>query len=51
MKNLIVALLAVQVVSFVVIGVWYLTEGNWRLGVSQVLLAAVQGIIYSGGLE
>ena len=43
--------LGVQVVSFLSMGIYYLTQGNWRLGVSQILLACVQGIIYSGGLK
>lgn len=41
--------LAVQVATFVALGGYFLVTGNWRLGVSQVLLAAVQAIIYSGG--
>lgn len=41
--------LAVQVATFVVLGAYFLAAGNWRLGVAQILLAAVQAIIYSGG--
>jgi hypothetical protein len=44
------ALLYVQVATFVVLGSYYLAHGNWRLGTAQLLLAAVQAIIYSAGL-
>lgn len=44
-------LLAVQVGTFVGLGGYFLHNGNWRLGSSQLLLAAVQAIIYSGGFK
>lgn len=50
MKNLITVVLVVQVLTFVVLGVWFLQHHNWRLGVAQLLLAVVQAVIYSGGL-
>lgn len=42
------ALLLIQVATFVALGVLFLAAGDWRLGVAQLLLAAVQGVIYSG---
>lgn len=42
--------LAVQVATFVALGCFFLSRGDWRLGISQLLLATVQGIIYSKGL-
>jgi hypothetical protein len=42
------AVLAVQVGTFVALGGWFFTAGQWRLGLAQFLLAAVQAIIYSG---
>jgi hypothetical protein len=44
----VIALLAIQVATFVVLGAIFLARGDWRLGVAQVLLAIVQGVIYSG---
>jgi hypothetical protein len=41
-------ILVVQVATFVALGIHFLASGDWRLGVSQVLLAVVQAIIYSG---
>lgn len=41
-------ILVIQVMTFVSLGVLFLTVGDWRLGVAQLLLAAVQAIIYSG---
>lgn len=43
--------LYVQVATFVFLGGYFLTIGEWRLGLAQILLAAVQAIIYSGGME
>jgi len=40
------ALIAVQVVTFVVAGGLFVANGDFRLGIAQLLLAAVQGIIY-----
>jgi hypothetical protein len=47
----VIYVLAVQVATFVVLGGFFLLQHNWRLGVSQILLAAVQAIIYSGGFK
>lgn len=43
-------LLSVQVLTFVGLGAHFLIAGDWRLGSAQLLLAAVQGIIYSGSM-
>lgn len=45
------AVLVVQVGTFVALGGYYLSTGNVRLGVAQLLLAVVQAIIYSTGLS
>jgi hypothetical protein len=42
------AILLIQVASFVGLGILFIAAGQWRLGVAQILLAAVQLIIYSG---
>jgi hypothetical protein len=39
--------LAIQVATFVYLGMWFLQHGQARLGACQLLLAAVQGLIYS----
>lgn len=44
-------ILTIQVLTFVALGVCFLSIGEWRLGVAQILLAAVQGVIYSGGVR
>jgi len=49
-RPFLIALLAVQVATFVVYGAVMLARGNWRIGVGQLLLAAVQAIVYSSGL-
>jgi hypothetical protein len=41
-------LLAIQVATFVALGVLFLAGGQLRLGIAQLLLAAVQAVIYSG---
>jgi hypothetical protein len=41
------ALLVVQVATFVILGVMLCAQGQWKLGAAQLLLAGVQGIIYS----
>lgn len=43
-------LLVTQVITYIGLGVLFLVDANWRLGVTQLLLAAVQAIIYSEGL-
>lgn len=42
------AVLTIQVATFVALGAMFLAAGDWRLGVAQLLLAAVQAVIYSG---
>jgi hypothetical protein len=42
------ALLSVQVATFLALGAIFLHAGNWRLGTTQLLLAAVQAVIYTG---
>lgn len=41
------AILAIQVATFIALGCLFLSQGNWRLGTAQILLALVQGVIYS----
>lgn len=41
------ALLIIQVASYVALGALFFTQGNWRLGVAQWLLACVQGVLFS----
>ncbi len=40
--------LVVQVATFVALGAAFLAEGQWRLGTAQLLLAAVQAVVYGG---
>lgn len=40
-------ILAVQAATFVALGVFFLLAGDWKLGCAQLLLAAVQGLVYS----
>lgn len=42
--------LAAQVVTFLALGAHFLLIGDWRLGIAQMLLAAVQAVIYSGSM-
>jgi hypothetical protein len=42
------AILAVQVLTFVALGGYFIANDQWRLGTAQLLLAAVQAIIYTG---
>lgn len=48
--NLWYGVLTVQVLTFLALGAYFLTQHHYRLGITQLLLAAVQGIIYSAGL-
>ena len=41
-------ILALQVLTFIALGILFMREGQWRLGIAQALLAAVQLIIYTG---
>lgn len=43
-----IVLLAVQVATFVALGVFFVADGQPRLGTAQLLLAAAQAVIYSG---
>lgn len=40
-------LIVVQVCTFVGLGLVFLSSGQWRLGVAQLLLAVVQAVIYA----
>jgi hypothetical protein len=40
-------ILVVQCLTFLALGALFLSQGNWRLGVAQLLLLIVQGVIYS----
>jgi hypothetical protein len=44
-------ILGLQVATFVALGAWFIATGSVRLGVAQLLLAAVQGVIYSATLS
>lgn len=48
---MLIAVLIVQEVTFVVLGGAFIAAGQIRLGIAQMLLAAVQAVIYSGGLK
>lgn len=41
-------ILAAQISTFVVMGIGFSAQGNLRLGIAQLLLAAFQAVIYSG---
>jgi hypothetical protein len=41
------ALVIVQVLTFVALGVMLIIQRDWRLGLAQLLLAGVQGLIYA----
>lgn len=43
----VLVVLSIQVATFVWLGIHFLAAGNWRLGTAQLLLAAVQAVIYS----
>jgi hypothetical protein len=43
-----IAILTLQVATFAALGGAFFAEGQWRLGAAQLLLAAVQGVVYSG---
>lgn len=45
-----ILILAIQVASFVALGALFLVDGQVRLGIAQILLAAVQAVIYSGNM-
>jgi hypothetical protein len=40
-------ILAVQALTYVALGTAFLMAGNWRLGITQLLLAVVQGLVYA----
>ena len=40
-------ILAPQLVTYAALGVYFLVHGNWRLGVAQLLLLGVQGLLFS----
>ena len=39
-------LVVLQAVTFVLLGALLLLDGHWRLGVAQLLLAAITALIY-----
>jgi len=41
-------LIAVQLVTFVMLGILFMDDGQYRLGIAQLLLAIVQAVIYTG---
>lgn len=41
------AVLAVQALTFVALGAMFLKTGDLKLGAAQLLLAAVQALVYS----
>lgn len=41
-------ILTVQVATFGALGFYFISEGQGRLGIAQLLLAVVQAVIYSG---
>jgi predicted membrane-bound dolichyl-phosphate-mannose-protein mannosyltransferase len=43
-----IAILGIQVATFIALGALFVAQGQWRLGGAQLLLAAVQAVIYSG---
>lgn len=51
MKAFLGVVLAIQVVTFVILGGVFLARGDWRVGIGQLLLAAVQAIVYSAGVH
>lgn len=51
MKLFLAAVLIVQVLTFIVLGIIFTARGDWRVGSAQLLLAAVQGIVYSTGVH
>ena len=51
MKTFLWALLIVQVMTFVILGAVFIARGDYRVGIGQLLLAGVQGIVYSVGIH
>jgi len=45
------AILVIQVGTFLALGVCFIASGQVRLGIAQLLLALVQVVIYSGGVN
>lgn len=45
-----IAILGCQILTFGALGVVFVLNGQWRLGVAQGLLALVQGVVYSGSM-
>lgn len=41
------AILVIQAVTFVVLGAMFIHTGDVKLGAAQLLLAGVQGLVYS----
>jgi hypothetical protein len=51
MRTLLAGVLVVQIATFVALGAAFCARGDVRLGVAQLLLAAVQAVVYSGGVR
>lgn len=49
-REIMVIILWIQAITMVLLGVYFLTTGQARLGYAQFLLAAVTILVYSGGL-
>lgn len=47
MSPTVYATLAIQAITFVALGLYFLSHGHVKLGAAQLLLAAVQGLVYS----
>ncbi len=50
MVTVTVIILVVQVATFLALGGVFMATGHMRLGIAQILLAAVQVVIYSEGI-
>lgn len=48
MSAWLLALLTIETLSFIGLGLYFLVTGQWRLGAAQVLLAVVNLVLYTG---
>jgi len=44
-------ILGLQCATFVALGCYFIATGSIRIGIAQLLLCAVQAVIYSGSLR
>lgn len=49
--TVLIPLLGIQVATFVVLGICFCLIDQWRLGIAQLLLAAVQVVVYTGQMK